>query len=110
MNKMPLQQLGRWAAIALIGLSVLSCKKDEPKPDPEPEPTDRTEGQLIKDDIYKYYKLYSLWADESIPDYLDNPAEFTDKYTSASSVLDALKKLTPVHVASGYAGVFDRFS
>ena len=110
MNKTPLQQLGRWAAIALIGLSVLSCKKDEPKPDPEPEPTDRTEGQLIKDDIYKYYKLYSLWADESIPDYLKNPAQFTDKYNSASSVLDALKKLTPAHVGSGYAGVFDRFS
>ena len=110
MNKMPLQQLGRWALMALIGLSVLSCKKDEPKPEPKPEPTDRTEGQQIKDDIYTYYKLYSVWADESIPDYLDNPAEFTDKYNSASSVLDALKKLTPVHVANGYAGVFDRFS
>ncbi|ULT28302.1 hypothetical protein KUH03_17950 [Sphingobacterium sp. E70] len=70
MNIVPLKQVGRWAAIALIGLTVLSCKKDNPKPEPEPEPTDRTEGQLIKDDIYKYYKLYSVWADGSIPDYL----------------------------------------
>ena len=110
MNIVPLQQVGRWAAIALIGLTVLSCKKDHPEPEPEPEPTDRTEGQLIKDDIYKYYKLYSVWADGSIPDHLNNPAQYTDQYGSASSVLDALKRLTPVHVAAGYAGVFDRFS
>jgi len=110
MNIVPLQQVGRWVAIALIGLTVLSCKKDNPKPEPEPEPTDRTEGQLIKDDIYKYYKLYSVWADGSIPDYLKNPAQYTDQYGSASNVLDALKRLTPVHVAAGYAGVFDRFS
>ncbi|GEM_PF-154116 len=111
MNKMPPQQLGRWAAIALIGLSVLSCKKDEPKPDPEPEPTDRTEGQYIKDEIYKYYKLYSLWADESIPDYLKNPAQFTDQWNSANAVLTQLRKLTPKHNAEGYNdGVFDRFS
>ncbi|MEZ0450851.1 S41 family peptidase [Sphingobacterium thalpophilum] len=109
MNKMPLQQLGRWAAIALIGLSVLSCKKDEPKP--EPEPTDRTEGQLIKDDIYKYYKLYSVWADESIPDYLDNPAQYTDQWSSANEVLYQLRKLTPQHIEEGYNDkVFDRFS
>lgn len=107
---MPIKQAGRLAALALTGLFVLSCKKDNPKPEPEPEPTDRTEGQLIKDDIYKYYKLYSVWADGSIPDYLKDPAQYTDQYSSASNVLDALKRLTPVHVAAGYAGVFDRFS
>ncbi|MGE8291446.1 MAG: S41 family peptidase [Sphingobacterium sp.] len=111
MNIVPLKQVGRWAAIALIGLTVLSCKKDNPKPEPEPEPTDRTEGQLIKDDIYKYYKLYSLWADGAVPDYLNNPAQFTDQYNSATAVLEALKKMTPAHAAySRWGGVLDRFS
>ncbi len=111
MNTMRVKQVGRLATILLSGLFILSCKKDNPTPEPEPEPTDRTEGQLIKDDIYRYYKLYSVWADDgSIPDYLNNPAQYTDQYGSASNVLDALKRLTPVHVAAGYAGVFDRFS
>ena len=108
MNLEPLKQTGRLATIALTGLFVFSCKKDTPKPEPEPEPVERTEAQLIKDDIYKYYKLYSLW-DKSIPDYTSGPSQFTDKYGSADMVLDALKKLTPAH--SAYPnGVFDRFS
>lgn len=110
MNLAPLKQTGRLATIALTGLLVFSCKKDTPKPEPEPEPVERTEAQLIKDDIYKYYKLYSLWADESIPDYLKKPAEFTDQYNSAAEVLIALKRMTPIHVADGYDGFFDRFS
>ena len=110
MNLEPLKQTGRLATIALIGLFVFSCKKDTPKPEPEPEPepVERTEAQLIKDDIYKYYKLYSLW-DKSIPDYTSDPSQFTDKYGSADMVLDALKKLTPAHAAYPN-GVFDRFS
>ncbi|WP_343320921.1 S41 family peptidase [Sphingobacterium multivorum] len=108
MNLEPLKQTGRLATIALTGLFVFSCKKDTPKPDPEPEPVERTEAQLIKDDIYKYYKLYSLW-DKSIPDYTSDPSQFTDKYGSADMVLDALKKLTPAHAAYPN-GVFDRFS
>jgi C-terminal processing protease CtpA/Prc len=108
MNLEPLKQTGRLAAIALTGLFVFSCKKDTPKPEPEPEPAERTEAQLIKDDIYKYYKLYSLW-DKSIPDYTSDPSQFTDKYSSADLVLDALKKMTPAHAAYP-SGVFDRFS
>ncbi|MGE8427236.1 MAG: S41 family peptidase [Sphingobacterium sp.] len=108
MNLEPLKQTGRLATIALTGLFVFSCKKDTPKPEPKPEPVERTEAQLIKDDIYKYYKLYSLW-DKSIPDYTSDPSQFTDKYGSADMVLDALKKLTPAHAAYPN-GVFDRFS
>ncbi|WP_313187834.1 S41 family peptidase [Sphingobacterium siyangense] len=108
MNLEPLKQTGRLATIALTGLFVFSCKKDNPKPEPEPEPVERTEAQLIKDDIYKYYKLYSLW-DKSIPDYTSDPSQFTDKYGSADLVLDALKKMTPAHTAYPN-GVFDRFS
>ncbi|WP_312340392.1 S41 family peptidase [Sphingobacterium sp.] len=108
MNLAPLKQTGRLAALALTGLLVFSCKKDTPKPEPEPELTVRTEVQLIKDDIYKYYKLYSLW-DKSIPDYTKDPSQFTDKYGSADLVLDALKKMTPAHAAYP-SGVFDRFS
>jgi hypothetical protein len=108
MNLAPLQQTGRLAILALTGLFVLSCKKDNPKPEPEPEPVERTEAQLIKDDIYKYYKLYSLW-EKSIPDYTSDPSKFTDQYNSADAVLAALKALTPTHaVYSG--GVLDRFS
>ncbi|QRY58365.1 S41 family peptidase [Sphingobacterium siyangense] len=108
MNLEPLKQTGRLATIALTGLFVFSCKKDNPKPEPEPEPVERTEAQLIKDDIYKYYKLYSLW-DKSIPDYTSDPSQFTDKYGTADMVLDALKKMTPAHTAYPN-GVFDRFS
>ncbi len=110
MNVAPLKQTGRLAILALTGLLVFSCKKDspEPEPEPEPEPVERTEAQLIKDDIYKYYKLYSLW-DKSIPDYTSDPSQFTDKYGSADLVLDALKKMTPAH-ASYSVGVLDRFS
>ena len=108
MNLEPLKQTGRLATIALTGLFVFSCKKDTPKPEPKPEPVERTEAQLIKDDIYKYYKLYSLW-DKSIPDYTKDPSQFTDKYGSADLVLDALKKMTPAHAAYP-SGVFDRFS
>ncbi|WP_341830887.1 S41 family peptidase [Sphingobacterium thalpophilum] len=108
MNLAPLKQTGRLAVLAWTGLFVFSCKKDTPKPEPEPEPVERTEAQLIKDDIYKYYKLYSLW-DKSIPDYTKDPSQFTDKYGSADLVLDALKKMTPAHAAYPN-GVFDRFS
>ncbi len=108
MNLAPLKQTGRLAILALTGLSVFSCKKDTPQPESEPEPVERTEAQLIKDDIYKYYKLYSLW-DKSIPDYTSDPSQFTDKYGSADLVLDALKKMTPAHAAYP-SGVFDRFS
>jgi len=108
MNLAPFKQTGRLTILALTGLLVFSCKKDTPKPEPKPEPVERTEAQLIKDDIYKYYKLYSLW-DKSIPDYTKDPSQFTDKYGSADMVLDALKKLTPAHAAYP-SGVFDRFS
>ena len=108
MNLAPFKQTGRLAILALTGLFVFSCKKDTPKPEPKPEPVERTEAQLIKDDIYKYYKLYSLW-DKSIPDYTKDPSQFTDKYGSADLVLDALKKMTPAHAAYP-SGVFDRFS
>jgi len=108
MNLAPFKQTGRLTILALTGLLVFSCKKDTPKPEPKPEPVERTEAQLIKDDIYKYYKLYSLW-DKSIPDYTKDPSQFTDKYGSADLVLDALKKMTPAHGAYP-SGVFDRFS
>lgn len=108
MNLAPLKQTGRLAVLAWTGLFVFSCKKDTPKPEPEPEPVERTESQLIKDDIYKYYKLYSLW-DKSIPDYTSDPSKFTDQYNSADAVLAALKALTPAHAAYS-GGVFDRFS
>lgn len=103
---------GKYVGIALTGLVVVSCKKDNPKPEPEPKPdpvvTDRTETQSIKDDVYKYYKLYSLW-ETSIPDYTADPSKFTDQYSSADDVLDALKRLTPAHPAYN-DGVLDRFS
>lgn len=101
---------GKYVGIALTGLVVVSCKKDNPKPEPEPEPVvnERTETQSIKDDVYKYYKLYSLW-ETSIPDYTSDPSKFTDQYGSADDVLAALKRLTPAHAAYP-GGVFDRFS
>lgn len=68
----------------------------------------RTDEQLLRDSIYYYYNLYSLWSDESIPDY-NHPFRFTEPFQSNNEVLNALKSLTPAY--STYPqGVYDRFS
>lgn len=72
------------------------------------EGADRTDDQKLRDSIYYYYKLYSLWADESIPTY-NHIYRFTDKYQSNNEVLGALQSLTPAY--PNYPnGVYDRFS
>ena len=67
----------------------------------------RTEADLIKDSVYYYYSLYSLWGDMLDVD-LNNNHAFTDAYTSPDDVLIALKNLTPYY--PGYGGGIDRFS
>lgn len=67
----------------------------------------RTDEQLLKDSVYYYYNLYSLWGGESIPES-KQVHRFTDAYDSPRQVLDALKARTPFHAA--YGGSIDRFS
>ncbi|MBB2954304.1 S41 family peptidase [Sphingobacterium sp. JUb56] len=109
--KIALQQpFGKWVVFILVAFFFVSCKKNTPDPEPEPEPIVRTTDQKIRDSIYYYYKLYSIWEEKSIPKY-ELPSEFTDKYNSASSVLNALKGMTPAYANyAQYGGVYDRFS
>lgn len=105
------QAFVHWFVFFLIAVFFVSCKKSIPEPEPKPDPKSisRTEDQKIRDSIYYYYKLYSLW-DTHIPQY-DSPSEFTDPYPSASFVLSALKSLTPKYANYMlYGGVLDRFS
>lgn len=94
--------------IAFLG-SMSSCTKSADSPDEVIEPTQRTEDQLIKDSIYYYYKLYSLW-EESIPQFTDI-SKFTDTIKTTNDVLTRLKLWTPTfapYVMTG--GTYDRFS
>lgn len=83
----------------------VSCKKSiDPKP--EVEIPERTEDQLLKDSVYYYYKLYSLW-ESSISSYASIPT-FTDSLGTPSDVLRVLMSRTPYY--SGYGKSYDRFS
>lgn len=74
-----------------IGFTLFSCRKNK---EVAPITDHRTETELIKDSIYYYYQLYSLWSDEYIP--LFSPAsDFSDQYTDAQNVLSALRAFTP---------------
>ncbi len=91
----------------VIGLFLpfcLSCKKEML---PISGGTDRAADQQLKDSIFHYYKLYSLWSDNIMPE--DKAVfSFTDAYGSPADVLIALKKTTPFH--AGYNANIDRFS
>ncbi|UZJ65745.1 S41 family peptidase [Sphingobacterium sp. KU25419] len=90
---------------------MLSCEKEErffKREETHRTVETRTEDQLLRDSIYYYYNLYSLWSDESIPDY-NHLFRFTEPFQSNTEVLSALQSLTPAY--SGYPqGVYDRFS
>ncbi|TYP95900.1 peptidase S41-like protein [Sphingobacterium allocomposti] len=97
--------------IAVMGMAffLFACKKEVAPPEPKPEPVEDTKEQLIRDSIYYYYNLYSLWT-ERVPDH-DVLRTFTANYSSYDAVLTALKALTPAH--PGYrqsGGYIDRFS
>lgn len=105
--KIALQQpFGKWVVFILVAFFFVSCKKNTP----DPEPIVRTTDQKIRDSIYYYYKLYSLWEEKSIPKY-ELPSVFTDKYETANAALGALKGMTPAYANyAQYGGVYDRFS
>lgn len=106
----PQQLIAKGVVFFLVALFFVSCKKSNPEPEPEPPPVERDANAMIRDSVYYYYKLYSLWADDYIPSY-ENPYEFTDQYRSAQSVLTALKGMTPAYPNyRDYGGVYDRFS
>lgn len=97
--------------VVVIISAFASCKKeiviDPDPPSPPPNPVvQRTTDELVRDSVYHYYKLYSLWT-ERIPVY-DPISEFTDGFTSPNQVLNALKGQTPYFPF--YGGAIDRFS
>lgn len=98
-------------SILLLSIVLQSCEKDDSyfKRELTPKANKlRTDEELIRDSIYYYYNLYSLWSDESIPDY-NHLYRYTAPFQSNYEVLSALKSLTPGF--SGYTeGVYDRFS
>lgn len=85
-------------------LVLLACKREI---QPEPEGLKRSEAQLVKDSVYYFYKLYSLWSDGKAPS-ADVTSSFTDAFESTFDVLNALKRTTPFH--AGYNSSIDRFS
>jgi len=89
---------------AVILLFLWACKKDIPI---KPEKPERSQEQLVKDSVYYFYKLYSLWSDGVLPTG-DAAVAFSDKYESPWDVLNALKGATPFHL--GYQSGIDRFS
>lgn len=88
--------------------SIVACKKEiiPPAIETEPPVVTRTDEQKLRDSIYHYYKLYSLWTDHITPQ--DPISRFTDNYRGAEEVLKALMAQTPRH--PGYNGPIDRFS
>jgi len=85
-------------------LFFLSCKKEML---PISEGNERAADQQLKDSIFHYYKLYSLWSDNIMPE--DKALfSFTDSYASPVDLLTALKRTTPFH--AGYNASIDRFS
>lgn len=96
-------KIGKYFVLMLcIGLAI-GCKKNLDPPTPEPVDT---KEELIRDSIYYYYNLQSLWT-EYVPDN-SILRTFTASYTSNESLLNALKGLTPFY--AGYNGSIDRFS
>ncbi|WP_196933993.1 S41 family peptidase [Sphingobacterium hungaricum] len=94
-----------YAAItAMIFCLFLSCKKNE---SPAPDNSIRNENQLVKDSVFYYFNLYSLWSDGMVPDN-ESMYAFTDQFDSPSNTLLALKSTTPYK--DSYAGSIDRFS
>lgn len=88
-------------------VSLLFSASCAPQKNVEPSVPTRTEDQLLKDSIYHYYKLYSLWSDEHIP-LFDPISQFTDQYSNPDQVLSALKSYTPHDLY--YSGPADHFS
>lgn len=83
----------------------ISCQSDKKEIIP---PLDiRTDKQKIKDSVYYYYKLYSLWSDTHIPIHIP-PSVFTDQFNDEQQVLSALMAFTPYD--SFRQGPIDRFS
>lgn len=101
---MILKSCVRLVLVALFVSSFVACKKDTCG---TCQPKERSEELRLKDSVYYYYNTYSLWSDDSIPDY-EIPGQFTDAFQSSADVLSALKNKTPYY--SGYNGPIDRFS
>lgn len=89
---------------AIFPVLFFSCKKELTVIYPE---VARAEGQRLKDSVYYYYKLYSLWSDTVIPEQ-HTLFSFTDTYDSPLNVLEAMRRTTPFH--AGYRTNIDRFS
>ncbi len=104
--------INRYSFVIIVfvhSIFLFSCKKDIDHPTTPDSSQSRTDEQLIKDSIYYYYKLYSLW-EESVPKY-DDISKFTDTITSQQNVLNRLKAFTPSYAPySNYGGQYDRFS
>jgi len=98
----------------ILGFS--ACKKDNVKPNiPEPEEEEVfTKEDTIKDSVFYYAKLLSLWQDYLLPRNINDLLKegvvrsYTKHYKNAEEVLDAQLALTPTDPSSGKP--IDRFS
>ena len=110
--------------VVSVLLLLTACKKELPPPPPDPEPTEptvtRTDDEKFKDEVYHYYKLYSLWTESIEP--ADPISSFTDGFEYVEDLFVNLRNQTPFHhfyyeyynlyqpPYEGYNGAIDRFS
>ncbi|MEJ5052828.1 S41 family peptidase [Sphingobacterium sp. MYb382] len=104
-------------AIVLFGfaLGFTACKKEiDKKVDPDPPVVESTKEEMIKDSVFYYTKVLSLWQVYFPPAKVENILQkgvirsFTSKYKTGEDVLDWMLSLTPIDTNTGKP--IDRYS
>jgi carboxyl-terminal processing protease len=93
------------AVLGLIGLTAVSCKKnnDIPVTPPvtTPVPTTGSRAQLTQDSIFLYAKEVYLW-NTSLPDYATfNPRQYAQTLAGYNQELYTITQYSPVNTATG---------
>jgi carboxyl-terminal processing protease len=98
--------------ISFFGI-IQSCKKNPTEKDVDRGELNEKEA-MLKDSVFYYTKLLSLWQDYMPPRNVNDIANdeilrsYTSKYETAEDVLDFLTALTPIDPSTGKP--IDRFS
>jgi carboxyl-terminal processing protease len=93
------------AVVGLVGLTVVSCKKNKDipvtPPVTTPVPTTGSRAQLTQDSIFLYAKEVYLW-NTSLPDYATfNPRQYAQTAAGFDQELYTITQYSPVNTATG---------
>lgn len=105
--------------VLLLFVSFAACKKELPNNPvepirPIPEPVESTKEEHIKDSVFYYTKLLSLWQDHMPPRVLNDIEKegvirsYTKSYATGQDVLSWMVSLTPPDSITG--APIDRYS